>query len=240
MHCCFGRELNEAVMGGSSSFRSALLAGGMLAAVLVGTSAALAQQGPPSPISFEDPAHLTGQGGPALDVSVRDDGTQRFAPASQAEGPDSPRPRRLELEVAAGGGDSPVDISLSQRATIGADNNGDVDREGSGSELRIGRGLVRDDRDRQGSGGNSVYMFVASDNEQLTWAPGAQSEAGRGSGLVLDDRVEVGDMSAGVTYERNGVQASLAYVEREESTQIGTQSFQQDTSFTGVTITMRR
>lgn len=228
-------------MGGSSSFRSALLAGGMLAAVLVGASAALAQEGPPVPVNFEDPAHLTGQTGPVLDVSIRDDGTQRFAPASQAEGPQSPRPRRLELEVAAGGGDSPLDISLSQRATLGADGTGEIDRQGSGSEVRIGQGLVRDERDRDDDNGRSVYAFVASDNEALTWQPGSRTEfGGRGGSLALEDRVEVGDMSAGVTYERDGVQASLAYVEREESTQIGTQSFQQDTSFTGVTITMRR
>jgi hypothetical protein len=47
-------------------------------------------------------------------------------------------------------------------------------------------------------------------------------------------------MSVGVTYERSGVQASLAYVEREESTTVGNQSFSQDESFTGLTVTMRR
>jgi hypothetical protein len=47
-------------------------------------------------------------------------------------------------------------------------------------------------------------------------------------------------MSAGVTYERNGIQASLAYVEREESTRVGNQNFTQEEAFTGVTVTMRR
>jgi hypothetical protein len=50
----------------------------------------------------------------------------------------------------------------------------------------------------------------------------------------------VGDLAAGVTYERNGVQASLAYVEREESTRIGRQNYSQEQNFTGVTVTMRR
>lgn len=225
-------------MGGLSSLRSALLASGMLAAGMISASVADAQEGPPSPVSFEDPTLLVSP--TTFDVSVRDDGSQRFAAASQSEG-QGPRPRRLELEVAAGSADSPVEISLAQRATLGADANGDVDRQGSGSEVRIGRGLVRDERDRESGGGRSVYMFVASDNEALTWQPGSRDEfGGRGPALALEDRVEIGDMSAGVTYERDGIQASLAYVEREESTQIGTQSFQQDTSFTGLTVTMRR
>jgi len=225
-------------MGGLSSFRSTLLAGGVLAAGLVTASVAGAQEGPPASVSFEDSALLVDAPTHVVDASVRDDASQRFAPTNPSQGE---RPRRLELELAAGGRDSPVDISLAQRTTLGADANGDVDRQGSGSEVRIGRGLVRDQRDVAG-GGRSVYMFVASDNEALTWQPGGARNdfGGRGSSLALEERVEVGDMSAGVTYERDGVQASLAYVEREESTQVGNQSFEQDMSFTGVTLTMRR
>ena len=48
------------------------------------------------------------------------------------------------------------------------------------------------------------------------------------------------DREVGVTYERNGVQASLAYVEREEATTIGRETFNQNESFTGLTVTMRR
>lgn len=86
-----------------------------------------------------------------------------------------------------------------------------------------------------------LEVFVASDNEALTWQPGQRSEfGGDGSGVRMQDRVEVGDMSVGVTYERNGVQASLAYVEREEATTVGNETFSQDQSFAGVTLTMRR
>jgi hypothetical protein len=129
---------------------------------------------------------------------------------------------------------------VAQRASFGADENGKVDRRGRGSEVRVGRGLVRDYRERSNDR-SAVYMFVASDDEALTWQPGSRSEfGGNGGGLALEDRVEVGDLSAGVTYERNGVQASLAYVEREEATRVGNQSFNQDQSFAGVTVTMRR
>jgi hypothetical protein len=123
---------------------------------------------------------------------------------------------------------------------MGANSNGDLDREGRGSEVRIGRGLVQQDKDR--GDGSSVYMFVASDDEALTWSPGQRTEFGgpRSGGFSLQERVEVGDVSAGVTYERGNVQASLAYVEREVSTQVGRDSYSQDESFTGVTVTMRR
>lgn len=226
-------------MGGSGLFRNALLACGALAATLFWVGFAGAQEGARAPgVSFSEPADLNPEN-PALDLSVRDDATVRFSPSGQEGLPEVQGPRRLELQLAAGGGDSPVDVSVAQRATFGSDANGDIDRRGSGSELRVGRGLVdRNDGDNQDS---SVYAFVASDNEALTWRPGARTEfGGRGDAFALQEQVEIGDMSAGVTYERNGVQASLAYVEREESTRVGHESFSQDQSFTGVTVTVRR
>jgi hypothetical protein len=225
-------------MGGSSSFAKVMLAGSALAASLVGATIAAAQEGPPIPVSFHDPVTALGEStAPAIGVTSQRDIAPRFELTPTPDG--SPAPRRLELEVAAGGGNSPVDVSVAQRATLNADD--DSDRRGSGSELRIGRGLVER---REGGSEPSVYMFVASEDEALTWQPGGgRSEfggRGGGGGLALEDRVEVGDMAAGVTYERNGVQASLAYVEREESTRVGRESYNQEQAFTGVTVTMRR
>lgn len=224
-------------MIGTWSFRTAL-AGGAVAAAL-GVSAAAAQDAaaPTDPIDFTD-SHTALTEGAALNLTIREDSSARISPLDQRAA-DSDGARQLELELAAGGRDSPLDVSIAQRASIGANREGDVDRHGRGSELRVGRGLVgeRDDERR----GASTYVFVASDNEALTWQPGARSEfGGRGSSFSLQDQVEVGDLAAGVTWERNGVQTSLAYVEREESTRIGNQSFRQDESFTGVTVTMRR
>lgn len=225
-------------MGGAGLFRNVLLAGGTLLATLAGIGFAGAQEAPGASVDFSDPASLSREN-PALNLSVRDDAAVRFAPSAQEGLPEVQGPRRLELQLAAGGGDSPVDVSVAQRATFGSDSNGDIDRQGSGSELRVGRGLV--DRRADSSQGSSVYAFVASDNEALTWRPGSRSDfGGQGNAFSLQEQVEVGDMSAGVTYERNGVQASLAYVEREESTRVGAESFSQDQSFTGITVTMRR
>ena len=224
-------------MVGSSSFAKVMLAGTALAASLVGAGVAAAQEGPQVPVSFHDPvAALGAEAAPAIGVTTQRDIAPRFELTPTSE--NAPAPRRLELEVAAGGRNSPVDVSVSQRATLNADD--DADRRGSGSELRVGRGIV--DR-REGGGEPSVYMFVASEDEALTWQPGSgRSEFGGrgGGGLALEDRVEVGDMAAGVTYERNGVQASFAYVEREESTRVGRESYTQEQAFTGVTLTMRR
>lgn len=225
--------------------RTAWLAGGALVAAVLGAPWAAAQEAPAAEAAASSDAQpAVGQ----IDftdhqtvlrrstVSVRSDVAQRFGPTTASSEEDQTEgPRRVELEFAAGDGD--LDVSFAQRASLGS-AGGDISHEGRGSEVRIGRGLVRED-DRQQR--NATYMFVASDDEALTWQPGQRSElGGAGPALQLQDRVTVGDMSVGVTYERNGVQASLAYVEREEQTTVGTQSFSQDESFAGVTVTMRR
>ncbi len=225
-------------MGGSKGIRTALLTSGALAAMLFGVSIASAQtvEAPPTEaetarVDFTDTQTVLRRSSVRMDT----DAVERFAPSgadAQAEGPR----RRVELEFAAG--DENLGVGFAQRAAIGAGTDGNINRRGQGSEVRVGRGLVQQ---RQGSREATTYVFVASDDEALTWQPGQRSEfGGRGSSFSLEDRVEVGDMSVGVTYERSGVQASLAYVEREESTTIGRESFKQDESFTGVTVTMRR
>jgi hypothetical protein len=196
---------------------SAALVGGVLAVTLLGGALAAAQE-----VATADDA------APSVELSLSELAGVRFIPTE-------PETRRLELEFTAGGGDAPFDIAVAQRATLGANAEGELALQGGGSEVRVGRGLVvRGDARR--SEAASVYMFVASDNEALTWQP----SGGQGAALALEERVEVGDVSAGVTYERGGVQASLAYVEREASTQIGRESYSQDESFTGLTVTMRR
>jgi hypothetical protein len=84
------------------------------------------------------------------------------------------------------------------------------------------------------------YLFAATDDEALVWRPGMRSEfGGGGASFALQDRVEIGDLQAGITYESHGIQASLAYVEREFSVRSGATTFTQDESFAGVTLTMR-
>jgi hypothetical protein len=228
------------------SVRTLLLAGGVLGAAIIGGPVA-AQQVIDGVGMVDAETVLQQSQTRSFDMNMREDSARRFAPSTPgpAAGPAlaDPDNRQLELEFAATGENAgvPLDVSVARRASLRANEDGDIDGSSGGSELRIGRGLVRED-DGENREGSSIYMFVADDDEALTWAPGSQgnSVSGRSGGLALQERVDVGDMSAGVTYERNGVQASLAYVERSVTTQVGRESFSQDESFTGVTVTMRR
>jgi hypothetical protein len=208
-----------------SGFRAVLIAGAAFAA---SAHAAFAQG--IDGVDFADSEQTLQQQQGALDLTLTE-GSVPYIASSLSPG-ESPAPVRLELELAAGGGDAPFDVAIAQRATLGSGGDGEIERRGSGSELRIGQGLVGR---RETGDSDAVYMFIASDDEALTWRPGERSNRG----LALQDQVEVGDISAGVTIERSGVQASIAYVEREENTQVGVQSFTQSESFAGVTVTVR-
>ncbi len=136
---------------------------------------------------------------------------------------------------AAGG----FDVSLAQRAGVGFNAAGDVARESRSSELRLGHGLqqLRDEP----TTAPTWYFFAASEDEALIWRPGQRNAFGGASaGFALQDRVEIGDLQAGITYEFRGIQASLAYVEREINVRSGSQNFSQDERFVGLTLTMRR
>lgn len=214
---------------------SKLLRAAALSGVLLAAAVCLAAAEEPTAIagvqlSLPDDS-LSGEGS-ALAFTVGRDGQVPFIPFDGAVEPEGQR--RLELELAAGGREAPLDVSIVQRASVTA---GDVSQEGRGAALRIGQGLVNR---REDSGGASTYVFVASENQALTYQPGARSDfGGQGSPLTLQDRVEIGDLSAGVTFERNGVQTSLAYVERSESTRVGRRNVRQNDSFAGVTVTAR-
>lgn len=219
------RKLNEAELG--DQLRTSWLACAAAAIALWSEGAAHAQEVILSDEHADDGAELT--------LAITEHGAVRYTPAP-ADLNSEPGPRGLELSLTAGG-DSSFGIAIAQRASLAADANGDLALAGRGSELRLGRFVVRD----REQGGRALYMFVASDNEALTWQPGVRNDFGGPSqGLALEHRAEIGDVSAGVTYARDGVQASLAYVDREASTRVGRQSFSQDDSFAGFTLTMRR
>jgi len=225
-------------MGGSVVVRAVLCAGTILAAASFNAPIAAAQDAG-AVVNLTEPRDGAVVG-PTLALSARTDPSTRFAEVDRPGQPQAAdQPRNGEIQLAAGGRNAPVDVSIAQRASFGADPNGDLNHQGRGSEVRIGRGLVRE-RSTNTSDHPTVYAFVASDDQALTWAPGSRNEMGMPSGGVsMQDRVEMGDRSAGVTYERNGVQASLAYVERSESARVGGRHFNQDQNFAGVTVTMR-
>jgi hypothetical protein len=146
--------------------------------------------------------------------------------------------RGFEVALTARGA-AGFDVSAAQSRRFGFDEAGDVARESRSAEFRLGRGLqgLRDSDSRA----PSWYVFVASEDEALIWRPGGQRNAfgGSSSGFALQDRVEIGDLQAGITYEVYGLQASLAYVEREISVQVGRESVSLEERFAGVTLTLR-
>jgi hypothetical protein len=180
-------------------------------------------QGPPTNVSFNDPG---------LTLTVRDSQGGRFASTSPAPttGPDS---HQVEMQFSASGDRAgvPLDVAIAHRDTLNADETGHNQR---GSELRIGHNLVPHE-EAGGSRGSSVYAFISSDDQAVTWRPGQASSL-----AMQDHRVEVGDHAAGVTYETHGVQTSLAYVQRKVSTRVGVRGYSTDESFAGVTVTVRR
>lgn len=173
-----------------------------------------------------------------LNIGAGDDPRfNNFTPSPQRE---RTREGDTSYEVAlvarsAGG----FDVSLAQSGRVGFNDAGDIQRESSSSELRLGRGLqqMRDEPSAQ----PTWYVFAASEDEALIWRPGIRNSFGGASpGFALQDRVEIGDIQAGITYERYGIQASLAYVEREINVRSGSRTFSQDERFAGFTLTMRR
>jgi hypothetical protein len=146
--------------------------------------------------------------------------------------------RRYEVAVVAGSA-AGFDLAFAQRGSVGFNENGDINRESRGSELRLGRGLRDMPRDTP-SATPKWYFFAASEDEALIWRPGMRTDFGSsGGGFALQDRVEIGDLQAGITYEANGWQASLAYVEREISVRAGNETYSEDEAFAGFTLTMR-
>ncbi|MBL8531396.1 MAG: hypothetical protein JNK94_06650 [Hyphomonadaceae bacterium] len=238
----------------TSASRIAALVGGAVGAAMLGVTIASAQEETapdaslaaapvestePAAIDFNDAhAAIASGSGPGLNIRVAESAPRFNQPEIALQSETAEAPRRYEYQLAAQGGERGVDVAIAQRATMGVNEDGDINRQGRGSEVRIGRGLVEERAPTPGR--SSTYVFVASDNEALTWSPGARANGGGATFGLMEDRVEMGDVSAGVTWERGTVQASIAYVEREISTTVGRESFSQNENFAGFTLTMRR
>jgi hypothetical protein len=189
-------------------------------------------------VDLADPAAAFGD---RFSIAIRDASAPRFtglASSGPRASSDATQNRDYELSVVASAV-SGFDVSFAQRGGLGFNEHGDVERQSRGSELRLGRGLRDMPRDAPSSE-PKWYIFAASEDEALIWQPGVSNEFGRsGASFALQDRVEIGDIQAGVTYERYGVQASLAYVEREWSVRQGARSYTEEEAFAGFTLTMR-
>ena len=121
-----------------------------------------------------------------------------LAPAEPAFGRRSDR-RGYELQFISPGL-SGLNVSFAQRGGLAFNDDGDIERETQASELRLGRGLNSERSDRP-SAEPRWYFFAASEDEALTWGPGARNEfGGSGSSFALQDRAEIGDIHVCRTY----------------------------------------
>jgi hypothetical protein len=187
-------------------------------------------------VSFADPNQAFPD---RFSLSLGEGEAARFLSLAPTDAHRSADARRYELEFVASGAAAGFDLAFAQRGGLGFNDQGDIERRSRASELRLGRGL-RDLPRSETSSRPTWYIFAASEDEALVWRPGVRTEfGGAGSSFALQDRVEIGDIQAGITYEQNGWQASLAYVEREISVRSGARTFSQDEDFAGFTLTMR-
>ena len=188
-------------------------------------------------VNLADPSEAFGN---RFDLSISQGDEPRFASLAPAEprARDNDDYRNYEVALIASAPRG-FDVSFAQRGGLGFNANGDLARESRSSELRLGRGLRNMPRDTP-SAEPKWYFFAASEDEALIWQPGMRTEFGSSDGgFALQDRVEIGDMQAGVTYESNGWQASIAYVEREVSVRAGNRTYTEDQDFAAFTLTMR-
>jgi len=208
-----------------------------------GPPAPAGSNGPISGVSFHDPH------GDLADPWGFTAGSRTDAPLRLAEAVDPAESvaqqgdeRRYEFSITApsrvtGLG---VDVGLAPRASFATDTDGRLARAGAGAEVRIGQGLENlvDRWEPPTWDAPAWYFFAASDGQALAWSPAqaAGVPGARGDGLRWQDRVEVGDFQAGVSLEAGGMQASLAYVQRDISTQYGSS----EENFAGVTVTWGR
>ncbi|MGH6951545.1 MAG: hypothetical protein ACREH4_11760 [Vitreimonas sp.] len=189
-------------------------------------------------VDFVDPSNVFADN--RFEFTLSEGAAPRFSnltPVGQDRASSDPNYRGAELAVTARGA-AGIDVTFAQRAGVGFNRQGDVERRSRASELRLGRGLGmrRDEPSRE----PRWYIFAASEDEALTWGPPSRTEfGGAGSSFSVEDRVEIGDIQAGITYERDGWQASFAYVEREVSARTGSRTISHDQDFTGITFTMR-
>jgi hypothetical protein len=108
-----------------------------------------------------------------------------------------------------------LDVAVASRT--GANQDADGATQTSGAEVRIGQRLQSLVGGKEFEGSTSWkkpawYVFAASDGQALTFTPASPNN------FALQDRVEIGDVQAGIAAEANGTQVSLSYMQREVTT----------------------
>lgn len=137
---------------------------------------------------------------------------------------------RYEGRFDSRGGDGELDIGLRPRAGVSVGQSGSATE--FGATVRVGH-YVGDEHD---SGG--WWFFAGADRQALIYRPGDRRSMRQT--LTLQPYAMVGDQQAGLAMRVNGVDLSLAYVRRETSWSMPTQSWDTSEDFAAFSLTWRR
>jgi hypothetical protein len=193
-------------------------------------------------VSFSDIGNSEGR--PTFALNVVPTTPERFPNAQFAsDGAPANHADPHHMEVALTGtriAGSALDLEFSQRASVGFNSGGDLERRSQGREVRLGRRLGNRLQNALGigewTGGRANwdnptwYFFASSDDTTISFRDGR---------VRTQDEVDVGDVQVGITMERGPLQASIAYIERETNLQTWRKNYKFDQAFTGVSVRWR-
>lgn len=145
--------------------------------------------------------------------------------------------RLLAAEIAVS---APADIAGLQ-LELGIVPRLSIAREGAletqrlGGEVRIGQNF-----DKRGESGthSGWYLFAGADGEALVWEPDETGSMSF-SNMALRERVTVGDMQAGVSFQRGLGALSLSYIRREVEYRERNLGASEHEDFAGISFTLR-
>lgn len=127
-----------------------------------------------------------------------------------------------------------LDVGLAPRVSYSRD--GDFATRRVGGEVRIGQNF---DKRGESDGAAGWYLFAGGDGEALVWEPGEANNLVP-SQMALRDKVTVGDMQAGVTFQQGPGQVSFSYIQREVEYRERNLGGSDSEQFAGVTFTIRK
>ncbi len=126
------------------------------------------------------------------------------------------------------------DVGLAPRVSISRD--GPYATRRVGGEVRIGQNF-----DKRGSGDpvSSWYLFAGADGEALVWEPN-ENGAVSITAMALRDKVTVGDIQAGISFQQGPGQLSFSYIRREVEYRERNLGASETEDFAGLSFTIRR
>ncbi len=153
----------------------------------------------------------------------------------------SPVPRdarnlTAEISLSAGANRTGLGFDVGVAPRVSFSRDGAFAARRIGGEVRIGQNF---DKRGDGAPGNSWYLFAGADGEALVWEPdevGAMSVAD----MALRDKVTVGDIQAGVSFQKGPGQISFSYIRREVEYRERNLGASENEDFAGISFTIRR